>query len=174
MVKSAKEIACAGITVALLVGGQYALSMISGIEIVTAIFALYCLVFGVLNGVVVAVAFSLIRCFVFGFFPQVIILYLVYYTIFAVVVGLIGKALESRKSWLIVLVLTATCVVLTILFTVIDNVINAVFFGLTMSVLKVYVLQSIPVLVRQIICVATTVPLFYYPLEKIFKIAKAK
>ena len=174
MVKSAKEIACAGITVALLIGGQYAFSMVSGIEIVTAIFALYCLVFGGLSGVVVAVAFSFLRCFIFGFFPQVIILYLVYYTIFAIVVGLIGKSLEGRKSWLVVLVLTATCVVLTILFTAIDNVINAVFFGLTTSALKIYVLQAVPVLIRQIICVAITVPLFYYPLEKIFKIAKSK
>ena len=78
MFRSAKEIAYTGVTVALLIGGQLAFSAVSGVEIVTAVFALYCLVFGVLRGVVVATAFSLVRCLVFGFFPQVILLYLIY------------------------------------------------------------------------------------------------
>ena len=174
MVKSAKEIACAGITVALLTGGQYALSMISGVEIVTAIFALYCLVFGVLSGVIVAVAFSLIRCFVFGFFPQVIILYLIYYILFAVVVGLLGKVLKDRQKWVSIIVLTVVCAVLTVGFTAIDNVLNVVFFGLSGAVLKIYVVKSLPVLLRQVICVCITVPIFFYPLEKVFQLAKTK
>lgn len=172
MVKSAKEIACAGVTVALLIGGQYSLAMISGVEIVTAIFAVYCLVFGVLNGVVVGTAFSLVRCFVFGFFPQVIMLYLIYYNLFAIAVGFIGKIVKQRAKWFIIIVLTCVCVLLTLLFTVIDNALNVFFFGLTLSALKIYVAQAIPVLIRQIACVAVTVPLFYFPLKKIFKLAK--
>ena len=88
--KSAREIAYLGLTVALLIGGQFALSMVSGVEVVTAIFAVYCFVFGVLRGITVASVFSIARCLVFGFFPQVVILYLIYYNLFAVVVGLVG------------------------------------------------------------------------------------
>ena len=174
MVKSAREIACAGITVALLIGGQYALSMISGIEIVTAIFALYCLVFGAISGVIVAVAFSLIRCFVFGFFPQVIILYLIYYVSFALVVGLLSKVLKDRQKWLTMIVLTVVCAILTVGFTAIDNLLNIVFFGVSGDAIKIYILQSLPVLFRQVVCVCVTIPLLFYPLGKVFQLAKTK
>ena len=96
--KSAREIAYLGLTVALLIGGQFALSMVSGVEVVTAIFAVYCFVFGVLRGITVASVFSIARCLVFGFFPQVVILYLIYYNLFAVVIGLVGKAIKNKKE----------------------------------------------------------------------------
>lgn len=172
MVKSAKEIAIAGITVALLIGGQMALSAVSGVEIVTAVFAVYCFIFGVLNGVIVATAFSLIRCFVFGFFPQVILLYLIYYNLFAVVLGVLGRFIKGRKDIVKILLLTLVSVVFTILFTVIDNLLNVLVFSLSVSAAKIYFVQSIPVVIRQVICVIVTVPLFFYPLVKLFNIAK--
>ena len=112
MFRSAKEIAYTGITVALLIGGQLAFSAISGVEIVTAVFALYCLVFGALRGVVVASAFSLVRCLVFGFFPQVILLYLIYYNSFAIIIGIIGIVVKDKSNLFKIIVLTFACVVL--------------------------------------------------------------
>lgn len=172
MVKSAKEIALSGITVAFLIGGQMALSAVSGVEIVTAIFAVYCFVFGVLNGVIVATAFSLIRCFVFGFFPQVILLYLIYYNLFAVALGVLGRVIKDKNGFIKIFLLTAVSVIFTILFTVIDNLLNVVLFSLSLSAAKIYFAQSIPVVIRQVICVIVTVPLFFYPLVKVFEIAK--
>ena len=124
MFKSAKELAYIGVTVALLIGGQMAFSAISGVEIVTAIFAVFCLVFGAVRGIVVATAFSLVRCFVFGFLPQVILLYLIYYNLFAVVIGLLGLVIKNKSQLLQIIVLTLVAVVLTGCFTVIDNFLN--------------------------------------------------
>ncbi len=65
--RSAKEITILGLFVALLIGGQFVLSGISGIEIVTVLFTSFCFYFGIVRGLVVATAFSLLRCFIFGF-----------------------------------------------------------------------------------------------------------
>ena len=172
MFKSAKEIAYIGVTVALLIGGQMAFSAISGVEIVTAIFAVFCLVFGAIRGIVVATAFSLVRCFVFGFLPQVILLYLIYYNLFAVVIGLLGLVIKNKSQLLQIIVLTLVAVVLTGCFTVIDNFLNIWLFKLPSAAIKIYIAQSIPVLIRQMICASITVPLFYYPLSKTFTLAK--
>ena len=172
MFKSAKEIAYTGITVALLIAGQLALSAVSGVEIVTAIFALYCLVFGVIRGIVVATAFSLVRCFIFGFVPQVILLYIIYYNLFAVVIGMVGNLLRDKNELLKIIAVTALSVALTATFTVIDNLLNIWLFNLSAVAIKIYVAQSIPVAITQMICSAITVPLFYYPLKKVFSLAK--
>ena len=171
MVKSAKEIAYIGIAVALLICSQLALSAVSGIEVVTAIFAAYCFVFGVFRGVLTATVFSLIRCIIFGFFPQVVALYLIYYNLFALCVGLLGKLLKGRKFWVQMICLTCVAVVLTVAFTMLDNLLNAVMFGLTGKALQVYIANSLPVMFGQMICVAITVPVLFYPLYKVFTVA---
>lgn len=171
--KSAREIAYLGLTVALLIGGQFALSMVSGVEVVTAIFAVYCFVFGVLRGITVASVFSIARCLVFGFFPQVVILYLIYYNLFAVVIGLVGKTIKNKKDILKIVVITVISCVLTVCFTAIDNLINLVVLNLSPAAFRIYLVQSIPVVIRQIVCVAVTLPLLYYPLYKVFSSAYA-
>lgn len=172
MFRSAKEIAYTGVTVALLIGGQLAFSAVSGVEIVTAVFALYCLVFGVLRGVVVATAFSLVRCLVFGFFPQVILLYLIYYNLFAIVVGIIGILVKGKSDVIKIIILTFACVALVGCFTAIDNLLTIWLLKLPKVAIKIYVAQSVPVAVAQMICAFITVPLFYFPLHKVFSIAK--
>ena len=172
MFRSAKEIAYTGITVALLIGGQLALSAVSGVEVVTAIFALYCLVFGVLRGVVVATAFSLVRCLVFGFFPQVILLYLIYYNLFAIIIGVIGIVAKNKGDITKIIILTFACVVLVCCFTALDNLLNIWLFKLPKVAIKIYIVQSIPVAITQMICALVTVPLCYYPLYKVFNVAK--
>ena len=172
MFKSAKEMAYTSITVALLIGGQLALSAVSGVEIVTAIFALYCFVFGPFRGVVVATAFSLVRCLIFGFFPQVILLYLIYYNLFAIVIGFLGIVVKDKENITKIIIITFACVVLVCCFTAIDNLLNMWLFKLPKVAIKIYVAQSIPVAIAQMTCAAITVPLCYYPLYKVFNIAK--
>ena len=77
--------------VALLISVQFCLSFVSGVELVTVLFVSFCYVFGARKGVIVATVFSIIRCIVFGAFINVIILYLIYYNIVAVVFGLLNK-----------------------------------------------------------------------------------
>ena len=76
--KSAKFIVQSALCTALLIGAQFALSGVKGVELVTILFLCFCYKYGVKQGLLVATAFSLLRCFVFGFFPNVIVLYLVY------------------------------------------------------------------------------------------------
>lgn len=91
----AKDIAYIAITCALLIGGQYALSFVMGVEIVTIVLICFSYVFGARRGMICAVAFSLLRCFFWGFYPTVIILYLIYYPLLAAIFGALGHIKES-------------------------------------------------------------------------------
>ena len=94
----AAEIAICAVMTALLTAVQYAFSFVSGIELVTVFFLCFCYVYGTRCGVLTAVAFSLLRCLLFGFMPNVVVLYLVYYTAFAAVFGFAGK--HGCPRWL--------------------------------------------------------------------------
>lgn len=94
---TAQQIAAAALMTALLIGGQVALGMVAGIEIVTVLLLCYAYAFGPVMGMLTAVAFSLLRCFVWGFYPSVIVLYLIYYTLFALLFGLLGNFERWRQ-----------------------------------------------------------------------------
>ncbi len=91
----AREIAYIAIMCALLIGGQYALSFVMGVEVVTLLLVCFSYVFGARRGMICAVAFSILRCFFWGFYPTVIILYLIYYPLLAAVFGALGHIKES-------------------------------------------------------------------------------
>lgn len=167
-VYSAKELAVMSVTVALLIGGQFMLSAIAGVEIVTALFISFCFAFGLKRGVVVATAFSLLRCFVFGFFPTVIILYLVYFNLVAVIFGLLGKL--DTKIWLVVL---SACLC-TVCFTLLDDIITPIFYGYTLKMSKAYFVASLPAMFTQTVCTLITVTILFLPLKKIFKSVENK
>ena len=167
--RTAKELAIIGMYTALLIGGQFVLSFVSGIEIVTVLFLVFCYRFGVKRGIIVATAFSLLRCFIFGFMVNVIILYLVYYNLFAVAFGFIGAKLKNNISIKKVIVLTITACVFTILFTLIDDIITPLYYGFTLNATKAYFIASIPVMLPQIVCTIITCALFIYPLSKLLK-----
>ena len=86
-----KEIAYIAVTCALLIGGQFVFSFIVGVEIVTIILVCFSFTFGARRGVICAVCFSLLRCVIYGFYPTVVLLYLIYYPLLALIFGLLGK-----------------------------------------------------------------------------------
>lgn len=107
---AAKDIAYCAVACALMTGVQYVFSFVAGVELVTVIFACFCAVFGVRRGVLCAVVFSLLRCIVFGFAPNAIVLYLVYYPLFALVFGFMGRVtadILGRKSLAFVITVNA-------------------------------------------------------------------
>ena len=104
--------------VALLIAGQLALTSVSGIEIVTVMLLCFCYCYGVRHGVAIATTFSLLRCFVFGFQINVIVLYLVYYNVFALFFGWLGKRITGRISLPKLCLIVASAVVFTVLFTI--------------------------------------------------------
>ena len=100
-----KRLALCAVMTALLIAIQYVMSFVSGIELVTAFFLCFCYVFGTRCGVLTGIAFSLLRCILFGFMPNVILLYLVYYTLFAVLFGAVGR--RKMPVWVCPALLTA-------------------------------------------------------------------
>ncbi len=167
--KTAKELAVLGMYTALLIGGQFVLSFLSGIEIVTILFLVFCYRFGVKRGIIVATAFSLLRCFVFGFMVNVIILYLVYYNLFAVIFGYLGNRWHNKVGIKELLLLTIIACFTTVLFSVIDAVVNFFYYSLTIKAVKTYFIATIPVMISQTICSAVTCICLLYPLSKLLK-----
>lgn len=167
-----KQIALIAIYTALLIGGQLVLSGIVGVEIITALLVCFCFRFKVLNGISVATAFSLLRCFIFGFFPSVIILYLIYFNLLALIFGLIGKAFSSKLSWGAVVVCVVLTAVLTACFTLLDDIISPLYYGFSQKATKAYFIASLPIMATQVVVSSITVALLIFPLYKCFEIVK--
>ena len=155
--------------VALLIGGQMALSGVSGIEIVTVMLLCFCFHYGIRHGIAVATSFSLLRCFFFGFQVNVIVLYLVYYNVFALFFGWLGKRITGRISLPKLCVIVASAMVFTVLFTMLDNVITPLIFAFHKNAAAVYFAQSLYALVPQTICTMVTVSILFVPLIKILQ-----
>lgn len=92
---TAKNIAYIALMTALLIGGQFALSFVAGVEIVTVLLLCFSAYFGVIIGVATAVSFCTLRCLIWGFMPNVVILYFIYYPLFAALFGLLGKVKDD-------------------------------------------------------------------------------
>ena len=87
----AKEIAYIAVTTAMLIGVQYALYYVPGVECVTVLLLCASYAFGARFGALTGLAFSLLRCLLVGFYPQVVVLYCIYFPLFGMIFGLIGK-----------------------------------------------------------------------------------
>lgn len=163
MSKSAKEIALVAVYVALLLGGQYALSSIPNVEVVTLLIACFGFYFGIVRGVTVVTLFSLLRCFIFGFFPTAIVLYLVYFNFLSVVFSLLGIAFKkSVNLWKMVIIVVVVCAT-TCLFTLLDDVITPLFFGFAPHEYKIYFYASLPYMLTQVISAFVSVSLLFCP-----------
>ena len=88
---AAHEVALCAVMTALLIAVQYLLGFVPGVELVTAFLLVFCYVCGARRGMLVATAFSFLRCFIWGFYPNVVLLYLIYFNAFALLFGAIGR-----------------------------------------------------------------------------------
>ena len=155
--------------VALLIAGQLALSSVTGIEIVTVMLLSFCYCYGVRHGIAIATTFSLLRCFIFGFQINVIVLYLVYYNLFAIFFGWLGGYFTGKNALLRTVVIVVAAVVFTALFTLLDDVITPLIFGFNENATRVYFYQSLAAVIPQTICAAVTVTLLFHPLTRVIK-----
>ncbi len=102
---TAKTIAYIALMTALLIGGQFALSFVAGVEVVTVLLLCFSAYFGVIIGVATAVSFCTLRCLIWGFMPNVVLLYYIYYPLFALLFGLLGKIdFDKAKAGLLIAV----------------------------------------------------------------------
>jgi hypothetical protein len=166
---SAKKIILPGVFTALLIGGQLALSGISGIEVVTVLLLTFVYKYGIVQGLLVANSFSLLRCFIFGFMPNVILLYLIYYNIFVFVFGFIGKLFRHEYSIKKHIMVVIVAVVMTVLFTITDNVLTPLIYGFTANASKAYFVASLYTVIPQISCTFVTVLIIFPVLIKVLK-----
>lgn len=155
--------------VALLIAGQLALSSVTGIEIVTVMLLCFCYCYGVRHGIAIATTFSLLRCFVFGFQVNVIVLYLVYYNLFAIFFGWLGARFTGKNALLKTAIVIVSAVVFTALFTLLDDVITPLIYGFSENAAKVYFYQSLTAVIPQTVCAAVTVSICFHPLTKVIK-----
>ena len=170
--KSAKEIIIPAVFTAMLIGVQLVLSGVAGVELVTVLLLTFTYVFGLKQGFIVANAFSILRCALFGFFVNVVLLYLIYFNLFVLVIGLIGKAFKRGYSLKIHIVLTAVAVVLTACFTLIDDIITPLMYSYSLYATKIYFTASLTIMIPQMVCALATVTLLFFPLYKTLTFAK--
>ena len=166
---SAKKIILPGVFTALLIAGQLALSGISGIEVVTVILLTFVYKYGIGQGLLVANSFSLLRCFIFGFIPNVILLYLIYYNIFVLVFGFIGKVFRHEYSIKKHIMVVVVAVIMIALFTMTDNILTPLMYSFTEKATKAYFMTSLYTIVPQIICTFATVLILFPVLIKVLK-----
>ncbi len=168
---TAKNITLVGVYVALLIGGQLALSSLAGVEVVTVLLLCFAYRFGARKGVAVATAFSLVRCLIFGFYLPVIVVYLIYFNAFALFFAWLGKggqAISMKKLPLVVF-----CAVLfTASFTLLDDIVTPLFYGFTWQASKAYFIASLYTLFPQMASTLITVTLFAKPLVKVLSFAR--
>ena len=157
---------------ALLLAAQYALWFVKGVELVTVLLLVFSYRFGVRCGVLSAVAFSLLRCLLFGFFPNVVLLYLLYYPLFAACFGVFGNVLHHRTGVRVQMLLTVLAVLLTALFTLLDDALTPLLYGYTKEAALAYFLASLPTMAVQTVCAAVTVLLLFRPLFFVLKRVK--
>lgn len=167
--RAAREIALVSVFTALLIGGQFVLSGLSGIEVVTVLLLSFSYYFGVRRGLFVANAFSFLRCFLFGFFPTVLILYFVYYNLFVAVFGFLGFKFKRKWNVKIHVLLLITACVMTVLFTGLDNIITPLFYGFSSEAAKAYAVASLTAVIPQVVCTFLTVSFLLPVLLRVYK-----
>lgn len=167
--RTAKDIAFVGVCAALLIGGQMALQSVAGVELVTVMLLCFAYALGSVRGVAAAVVFSLLRCFVFGFELHIILLYLIYYPLFALFFGWLGARLQGKKEVIRLILCAACAVVFTACFTLLDDVLTPLVCGFPRRAAELYFRASLPAMVTQCICAAVTVTVFFAPLTNLLK-----
>ncbi|MBO5737364.1 MAG: hypothetical protein J6S04_06105 [Clostridia bacterium] len=162
-----KDCAYIAVFVALTIAAQLCLSFLPGVEVVTVLFVTFSFVFGCRRGVAAATVFSLLRQLIFGFFPTVLVLYLIYYNLLALLFGFLGR--WSKLTPKNIILLTFTACLCTVCFTMLDNLITPLWYGYSGKVLKIYFYASFSVMIPQVVCTAVSVGVLFFPLVKIFQ-----
>ena len=167
--KKTKFIVRVAMSVALLLAGQLALSGVTGIEIVTVMMLCFCVCYGIHHGIAIATTFSLLRCFVFGFQINVIVLYLVYYNLFALFFGWLGGRLTGGASLVKTIIVVGSAVAFTAFFTLLDDIITPLIYGFHYQAAVTYAIGSLSAVIPQSVCTAVTVSVCFWPLTTAIK-----
>lgn len=168
---SAKEVAYVAVMSALLIAVQTALSPVVGVELVTALFLPFCAVFGARRGCMVALCFSLLRCLLWGFAVNVVALYLIYYTLFALLFGGLGRAVRRLSPAARLACMAAAAACMTAFFTLLDDLISPLILGMRFAP---YFYSSLAVLAVQPAFALGSTAVLYLPLERALRAVRGE
>lgn len=164
----AKDLAIIGVYTALLIGGQFALSFVAGVEVVTVLLLTFAYRFGFRRSLIVANAFCILRCFIFGFFPTVILLYFIYYNLFVLLFAFIGKRFKGKLTAVKLIIIVCTAALANACFTLLDDIITPVFYSFDYAAAKAYFITSLYTMATHVICTVITVSILFPPLNLVF------
>ena len=154
---------------AMLIGVQLILSGVAGVEMVSALLLCFAYSLGALRGMAVATLFAVVRCFVFGFHINVLILYLVYFNLFSLFFGWLGKHARRQTSLKMTIIVSIIAVLFTVGFTFIDIGITGVMYGFNASALLTYLTASLYTMLLHLASVLVTSLVFFAPLVRVIE-----
>lgn len=93
---------------AVLIVAQMIFGMIAGIEIVTVLYLCFSLVFGWKMSWLLGIIFSITRCLIYGFYPNVLLLYLIFYSICPWIIWLSSR--YEKAVWVMALSSVLICI----------------------------------------------------------------
>ena len=163
---TARELSQLAVFVALLLAAQFVFSFLPGVELVTVLFIVYAFSCGVRRGMLAATAFSLLRQLLFGFFPNVLLLYLIYYNALTACFGWLGHKVDKplKNLWWLV----GLACLFTVSFTLLDDVITPLWYRYAEKAARAYFVAALSVMLPQVVCTAVTVGVLFLPLHKAF------
>ena len=164
----AKDFAIIGVYTALLIGGQYALSFVAGVEVVTVLLLTFAYRFGFRRSLIVANAFCILRCFIFGFFPTVIILYFIYYNLFVLLFAFLGKRFKGKLTAVKLIIIVCTAALANACFTLLDDIITPLFYSFDYDTARAYFITSLYTMAMHLANTVATVTILFPPLNAVF------
>ena len=125
--------------------------------------------FHIRTGMFKLTIFSLIRCLFFGFFPAVVVLYLIYYTAFAIFFGFAGIVNKQRNGAVSCIVISILAAVFTATFTLLDDVISPLILQMNSEATTAYFYASLPVMGTQCAFALLSCIVLFPVLSSLFK-----
>ena len=167
--KKTKDLVVAPLCAAMLIGAQLILSGVAGIEIVSAMLLCFAYSLGSFRGATVATLFSVVRCFVFGFHINVLILYLIYFNLFAVFFGWLGARTSRKATPKMTIIVVIFAALFTVCFTFIDVGITSIMYGFSQSAIAVYLTASLSTMALHVASVVVSTLVFFLPIVRVLE-----
>ena len=83
-----------------------------------------------------------------------------------------GKRFKKELNLKIHIIIVLAAVFMTVFFTVLDDIISPLYYGLSLDATKAYAIASLTAVVPQVICTLVTVLLLLPVLIRVFSIMK--
>ena len=166
---STRRIAKISISAGLLNGLKVALAFVPNVELVSAILVVYALTYQKMDSILISVLFVCLEILIYGFALYWVVLYLIYWPLLTIVVGLL-----PRNKNVSIVIAIAIGMIATVFFGVLSSFVevamsNALGKEYFWKMVYFRYLAGIPFFVVHIVSNAIVLPLTVYPMCKILQ-----